>query len=121
MPCEQCRKHLTHYLRNNNVFRATNPITTTGKDIRNQIRLRLLHLHNNVNIRNKIAEFREEDLTLTYGNKPRDVVLWEVSQLLNEVKAAWEPLRHTVEHKADYSNWKQACGLLIALLSGGPN
>jgi len=85
MPCEQCRKHLTHYLRNNNVFRATNPITTTGKDIRQQIRLRLLHLHNDVNIRNKIAAFCEEDLTPTYGNKSRDVVLLEVNQLLNEV------------------------------------
>lgn len=120
LPCAQCRGHFTNYLRNNIIVRQSNPVTTTGMLFRESLKTQLRIFHNAVNLRLGKPIVSADAYKSIYPSKSRQEVLFEVQTLINEIRAAWEPLLHSSIHPAVYSQWKIVYGSLLHLLASGP-
>lgn len=120
LPCAQCRGHFTNYLRNNVIIKQSNPLTITGPIFRDSLKTQLRIFHNTVNLRLGKPIVSADAYKLLYPNRPRQEVLFEVQTVINEIKAAWEPLLHSSIHPAVYSQWKGVYGSLFHMLASGP-
>ena len=119
MPCEQCRVHLTAYMRSHVFVRFAKIHLVTGEMVRHRARNELLSLHNDVNARLGKATFSEADIAAMYV-KPRSETIAEIYKNLDEIKAAWTPLVHSRINGSAFNDWKKHIHMMVALAAGGP-
>lgn len=117
MPCEQCRSHLTDYLKTHSFVRFDRKTVVTGAIVRNKARNDLFQLHNAVNIRLEKRLFTESDMA-AYA-LPRGESIAAINALYEEIKAAWTPLVHRSIIGALYLEWKRHLSMMIALAACG--
>jgi hypothetical protein len=121
LPCAQCKGHFINYLKNNIIVRQINPQTTTGQQFRDSIKTQLRIFHNAVNIRLGKPIVPADAYAVLYPHRTRSDNLLEIQVVINEIKAAWEPLLHSSIHPGIYAQWKHVFHTLFTLLAGGPN
>jgi hypothetical protein len=120
MPCEQCRTHLSAYMRTHVFVRFPKIHLVTGEMVRARATAELYALHNDVNARLEKPIFTVEELAAAY-RKPRAEVLSTIHRVYDEVKVAWTPLVHSRINGSAFNEWKKHVNMMIALASGGPN
>lgn len=119
LPCALCRIHFMEYLRSHKIVLNGDPLTLRGIEFRNTLKTQLRLFHNAVNARLSKPNVTAEEYDALYPNKTRLEILFEIQTLINEIKAAWEPLLHSSINPSIYSKWKVVyAGLFNRLMSG---
>ena len=121
LPCAQCRGHFSNYLKNTIIVRQNNPQTMTGVLFRDSIKTQLRIFHNAVNVRIGKPIVPADMYPIVYPHRTRAENLFEIQKIVNELKAAWEPLLHSSIPPGVYAQWKHVFHALFSLLAGGPN
>lgn len=120
MPCNQCRIHLSNYLRTHHFMFIKNPHLMTGEQVRTKIRTDLFNLHNLVNVRLKHSSFSFEQYTDLYINNTRNDIISNIYIILNELKQLWKPVINMQIPGGVYNKWMNDINLMLALIAGGP-
>jgi hypothetical protein len=118
MPCEQCRAHLSEYMRTHIFVRFAKMHLITGDAVKARATSELFALHNAVNSRLGKPAFTNEEMEVY--RKPRGEALPLIIRAFDEIKAAWTPLVHTRINGSAFNDWKKHVNMMIALASGGP-
>ncbi len=118
MPCDQCRTHLSAYMRAHSFVRLPRIHTVTGEMVKARAIAEVFALHNDVNVRLEKPRFKLDEMRVY--RKPRAEMLAAVNRAYDEIKAAWTPLVHSRINGSAFTDWKKHVSLMIALASGGP-
>jgi hypothetical protein len=119
MPCEQCRIHLSNYMRTHVFVRFQKIHLVTGEMVKTRAVTELFNLHNEVNARLEKPAFTNDDMSVYKKSRPE--LLSTINQAYDEIKMAWTPLVHSRINGSVFTDWKKHLNMMIALASGGPN
>lgn len=119
MPCEQCRIHLSTYIKSHTFVRFHKIDIVTGLNVKTRAVKELFDFHNAVNIRLDKPIMTQELYDSQYKKTLRET-LSIIQKNFDEVKAAWTPLVHGTINGAAFSDWKKHLSMMIALAAGGP-
>lgn len=119
MPCEQCRIHLSAYMKSHTFVRFPKIHTVTGAMVQERASKELYNLHNQVNVRLGKYVMTQETYDEMY-KKPLGEALRIIQKNYEEVRVAWAPLIHGSVNGAAFMDWKKHLNMMIALAAGGP-
>lgn len=118
VPCDQCKRHLSEYMRTHTFVRFPRIHLVTGQMVKERAVAEVHALHNAVNLRLGRPVFPVVDLVVYKRHRKESIDI--INKAYDEVKAAWTPLLHDRISGPAFNEWKKHLSMMIALAACGP-